>query len=152
MAARSARGVHALRARPAHADGNRDAARRPARHGRLASPARARRILRKGPRLFERRGRHMTDWKPILQGRPTRGIERLLGSARLDVPRPGGVARTVAALGLASGVTATAGVSAASASSAGASVLVKWLAIGAATGVVVTGTGEAIRYGVTNHD
>jgi hypothetical protein len=91
----------------------------------------------------------MTEWKPILQGRPTPGMKRLLGSARIDVPRPGGVARTVAALGLASGVTATAGVSAASASSAGVTVLVKWLAIGAATGVVVTGTGEAVHYGMS---
>jgi hypothetical protein len=94
----------------------------------------------------------MTEWKPILQGRPTPGMQRLLGSARLDVPRPGGVARTVAALGLASGVTATAGASAASASTAGASVLVKWLAIGAATGAVVTGTGEAVRYGIADHE
>lgn len=90
----------------------------------------------------------MTELRPILQGRPTRGEMRILGSARLDSPRPGGVARTVAALGLASGVTATAGVSAASASSAGGALIVKWLAIGAATGVVVTGTGEAVRYGI----
>ena len=89
----------------------------------------------------------MTELKPILQGRPTRGEQRLLGSARIDMPQPGGAARMVAALGLASGVTATAGVSAASASGAGVTVLVKWLAIGAATGVVVTGTGEAVRYG-----
>lgn len=88
----------------------------------------------------------MTELKPILQGRPSRGELRLLGSARIDVPRPGGVARTVAALGLASGVTATAGVSAASASSAGATVIVKWLAIGAVAGAAVTGTGEAVRY------
>jgi hypothetical protein len=90
----------------------------------------------------------MTEWKPILQGRPSRGEQRLLGSARIDRPRAGGAARMVAALGLASGVTATAGVSAASGASAGTAVLVKWLAIGAATGVVVTGTGEAVRYGI----
>jgi len=90
----------------------------------------------------------MTELKPILQGRPTRGEQRLLGSARIDMPRPGGAVRMVAALGLASGVTATAGASAASASSAGAAVLVKWLAIGAAAGAVVTGTGEAVQYGI----
>lgn len=87
----------------------------------------------------------MTELKPILQSRPSPGMQRLLGSARLDVPRPGGVTRTVAALGLASGVTATAGVSAASATSS-AAIVAKWLVIGAATGAVVTGTGEAVRY------
>jgi hypothetical protein len=90
----------------------------------------------------------MTEFKPIMQGRPSHGMQRLLGSARIDVPRPGGAARTIAALGLATGVTATAGASTAAAATSGTAVLVKWLAIGAATGMVVTGTGEAVRYAV----
>lgn len=81
----------------------------------------------------------MTELRPILGDEPTDDERRLLDSARLDVPAHAGRRRTLAAMALAAAVTTTAGTGGAAATTAGAGLIVKWVALGAIGGTIALG-------------
>lgn len=79
----------------------------------------------------------MSDLRPLLAEDLTEDERRLLRSARIDVPHRNGKLRTVAAMGLAAATAA--GTSGASAATAGAGLMVKWMALGALGGTIALG-------------
>ncbi len=81
----------------------------------------------------------MNELRPILGDDPTEDERRLLGSARLDVPPRSGKGRTLAAMGVAAAMTAAAGTSGASATTVGAGLMIKWMALGALGGTIALG-------------
>jgi hypothetical protein len=74
----------------------------------------------------------------MLQGDTSDAERLLLRSARLDTPPPGGRGRALAALGLAAGAGTAAASSSAAASTMGASLIAKWIAAGALSGIVAS--------------
>lgn len=81
----------------------------------------------------------MSDLRPILGDDPTEDEKRVLRSARLDVPPRSGKGRTLAAMSVAAAMTAAAGTSGASATTVGAGLMIKWMALGAIGGTIALG-------------
>ena len=78
----------------------------------------------------------MSELRPILGEAPTEEEERLLCSARLDVPPASGKRRALAAMGVAAAITTAAGTGGATAAVLRVGVLVKWIAVAAIGGAV----------------
>lgn len=84
----------------------------------------------------------MRDPRRIHEDNASRAELLLLGSARLDVPRPGSKARLLAGLGVA---TASGAAAAATSGATAAWTVSKWVALGMLAGTVATGSVEAVR-------
>ncbi len=84
----------------------------------------------------------MRDPRRIQEDNASAVEHLLLGSARLDVPRPGSKARLLAGLGVA---TASGAAAAATSGATAAWTVSKWAALGMLAGTVATGSVEVIR-------
>lgn len=90
----------------------------------------------------------MNDLEPMLRGGAHPEEARLLRSAELDVPPPGGKSRMITLLGVGAGGAVTA-AAAQTHAAVTTGVVSKWLAVGALAGSVTTGSLEVARWYAT---